>query len=268
MPTSIRIGTKEVLYKHNMERRNYAISGSHGFTGEHLMKRYPDATRLDRNGFVPENTELIFDLATYGNLASHSKNPREIYNANLMRVVTSTHWMEDETNLVFVSSSSVMRPKQSLYSLSKKAAEEYLQNMHKNTAIVRPYSITGPGEQEEHLIPTLIRSAKTGKEMPFVPWAVHDYFDVRDFCSALSLVADKGEKKGEIYEVGSGTPVTNQQVREIVEEVVGSPVRIKEVGSMRDYDSDDWVSNNESISSLGWEPRYSLRQTIRDMVNN
>ena len=54
-----------------------------------------------------------------------------------------------------------------------------------NTVIVRPFSVTGVGEQDKHLIPNLIKSCLTGQKIPFVPAPVNDYIDVKDLCKGV-----------------------------------------------------------------------------------
>ena len=125
----------------------------------------------------------------------------------------------------------------------------------------------GVGEQKEHLIPKLIDSCLYGTEMPFISEPVHDFLDVEDFVDALLIVKDKAQFKGEIYEVGTGTQTSNQEVRLLVEDITGKKANIRPVGNMRAYDTRDWRSNNERIYSLGWEPKKSLRESIGKMVD-
>jgi len=239
--------------------------------GEALVSRLEQANnkvfRLGRDGVIPEGLNVVFDCAAFGNLAGHRGDPKEIYKANLMRVITEMDYLDDKTKYIYISSSSVARPTQITYSLSKKAAEEFLQIQDKKIAIVRPFSMTGIGDQPEHLIPTLIRSCLKGEEMPFVPEPHHDYIDVDDVVDALLIIADKGLFEGEVYQVGRGKSYSNQEVREMVENATGKKANVQLVESMRSYDSTDWVSDNTRIWSLGWKITKSLEQTIQEMVN-
>jgi nucleoside-diphosphate-sugar epimerase len=223
---------------------------------------------LGRDGYVPSKAEVIFDLAAYGNMAGHRGDPGEIYSANLMRVIDSVGNLSENQKFLYVSTSSVMLPIKTPYSLSKKAAEEYLKHSGKRIAIARPFSITGVGDQEDHLIPTLIRSCLYNLEMPFVEEPVHDFLDVNDFVDALLTIREKAQFAGEVYEIGSGQQHTNQEVRERVEFYTGSKANVKIVDSMRKYDSKVWVSNNERISTLGWSPSRTLSDSIEEMVKH
>jgi nucleoside-diphosphate-sugar epimerase len=241
-----------------------AISGTHGFIGRRLHGVLPQAEPLDRTGIIFPNVDVVYDIAGYGNMAHHT-DVKEIYNANLLRVITAMDYI-GEAKYIYISTSSVGLPVQTYYSASKKAAEEYLKVTGKNVAIARPFSVTGVGEQEEHLIPKLIDSCLNGTHMNFVPEPVHDFIDVEDFCNALIAIRDKGQFKGEVYEVGSGKQTSNDEVRLMIEGITGKKANITVVDSIRNYDTKNWCANNERISALGWKPKKTLEQTLTEMI--
>ena len=251
-----------------MERLRSAISGSHGFVGEHLCNRLDQFSveyiRLDRSGNIPNDIGMIYDLAGYGNIAGQTE-ALKIYNANLMRVINTTETMGD-AKLLYVSTSSVLLPVQTHYSASKKATEEFLKLSGKRYAIARPYSVTGVGEQSVHLIPKLIDSCLNGTEMPFVAEPVHDFIDVWDFVNALILIGMEGKLAGEVYDIGSGHQVRNEDVKDMVEQATGKKANVKYIDSMRTYDTKEWRADNRLIRSLGWKPLKTLYESIQDMV--
>lgn len=164
-------------------------------------------------------------------------------------------------SFVYISSSSVHLKIQTPYSRMKKAAEEIVQAT-RSACIIRPYSITGVGEQREHLIPTLIRSCLYGEAVDFVTWPHHDYIDVEDVVEAiLNLSPHPG-----IYEVGSGRGYSNQQVLEIVEHTTGKKANVSVVDGLRPYDTVDWLCRDISARKFGWKPRKTLVDSIQEMV--
>ena len=223
--------------------------------------------RLDRTGFIPTNVDVVFDLAAAGNLAGHQGSEKEIYKANLMRIIDSMDYLGD-AKFIYISTSSVTLPVQTPYSLSKKAAEDFLRYTGKRVAIARPFTVTGVGDQKDHLIPKLIDSCLNGTEMPFVKEPVHDFIDVEDFVEALLTIKDKGLFEGEIYEIGTGIQTSNDEIRLMVEKCTGKKANIKLIDSMRNYDTKDWRANTERMYSLGWSPKKSIPQTIKEMVDH
>lgn len=228
---------------------------------------------LGRDGKFPDNIKLIFDLAAYGNLAGHKGLPDDIYEANTQRVskiLTQIIKSKKDVKFIYMSTSSVALPYQTFYSASKLATEEMIKIAVRDygikAVIIRPYTIIGPGEHMEHLIPTIINSCINGKEMPFVENPVHDFIDVRDFVKALVLISKKAQFKGEIYEIGSGKQTTNKKILSIAEKTINWKANTKLVKSVRKYDTDKWRANTYRIKKLGWKPEISLSKSIHDMV--
>jgi len=219
------------------------ITGAHGFIGSHLYKRLPNAIPVPRYArAIGANGDRVFLLGTYGNRYGQN-DIAEMIRVNVPREVYG--------RIVYVSSSSVHLEVQTPYSHTKKAAEEVLLAQGKH-CIVRPYTVVGTGDHG-HLIPELIESCLTGKEMDFVPWPEHDYIDVEDVVDAI-LTLPPG-----IHEVGSGVGRTNQQVRDMVEQITGKKANVRIVGGLRPYDTKNWRAPFCAA-------RKSLEKSISEMV--
>jgi nucleoside-diphosphate-sugar epimerase len=236
------------------------VTGSRGFIGNYLIKRL-DNPNCPPYPIIPTisrwNYDKIFFLSTYGNMAHHTDHPLML-KANvcdLLYILKGfTGW------LCYMSSSSVILPVQTPYSCTKRVAENILEALPElKSCIVRPYSVTGVGEQKEHLIPTLIRSCMEGEEMPFDPFPVHDFIDVEDVVDELIKLADEGATG--IYEFGHGRPVTNQEVKGIVERTCGKQANIKLTRHIRPYDSSAWFCMRPHS-----KPKKSLKTSIEEMV--
>jgi nucleoside-diphosphate-sugar epimerase len=156
-----------------------------------------------------------------------------------------------------------------MYSRTKKAAEEilfsYMDKYNMPICIVRPFSVTGVGEQDTHLIPTLIRSCLRGEFMNFVSHPTHDFIDVEDVVSGLINLSDH-QAKG-VFELGTGRKHTNQEVLEMVEKATKKKANLNRVDQLRMYDNKEWVSSNYKARGYGWLPAKSLKLSIKEMVD-
>lgn len=247
------------------------ITGASGFLGSHLVKRLSHPTIIPHQQIwttsIPSGDRFFF-LSAYGNLVNQT-DERAIIQANLLDLVAILNQIDFAfKSFVYISTSSVTLKRQTTYSRTKRAAEEillsYLEKQGWPICIVRPFSITGVGEQPEHLIPTLIDSCYTHKAVNFVPDPTHDYIDVDDVVDGILNLSEHGARG--IFELGTGVKTANWEVLKLVEEITGKRANINEVGQLRDYDSPGWVSQNYKARGFGWLPKKSLEQSIREQV--
>lgn len=249
---------------------NY-VTGSSGFIGTNLLKKV-DASPIPHNeittkGFLPFDN--FYYLSAYGNM-EYQQDSWETMRANLLDLIYVIEHVKDLKfkSFVFTSTSSVALKRQTMYSRAKRAAEEVLLSYKEKydlpICIVRPFSVIGRGEQEGHLIPTLIRSCREGELMNFVPNPVHDYIDVEDVVDGIINLSSHGAKG--IFELGNGESYSNDQVRLLVEKATGKKANINLVKSLRDYDNEEWVSTNFRARGFGWSPQKTLSDSIKEML--
>ncbi len=244
-------------------KERYGISGSHGFLGsrlKELLKGHSVAS-IGRSGKAGRY-DRIFDLAGYGN-HREQQDVGKIYKANVTRLIRMLETAKDYKSFIVCSTSSIQLPYQTHYSQSKRAAELLAQQWVKETGdpvmIVRPFSVYGPGERKDRFIPTIIRCAREGETLKLGE-GVHDWIYIDDFLKGMITVAEQGTP-GEIYNIGTGVQTSNEDVVATVESYLGK-INIKPVGKLKEYDTNDWVANNDKIRALGWTPRISLHEGI------
>jgi nucleoside-diphosphate-sugar epimerase len=249
------------------------VTGSSGFIGKNLIKKLDNPICIPHEQILSTDwsqANKVFFLSSYGNMSSHT-DEQAIIQANVIElcfVLATVDWSKIES-FVFVSTSSVKRKVQTMYSRTKKAAEElclaYLEKYNAPITIIRPLSATGVGEQKEHLIPKLIDSCLNGTKMPFVSSPTHDYINVDDLTDGIINLSNN--KAQGIFELGTGIATTNREVLNIVEALTHKKANVEDVGSLRAYDSELWISQNFSSWKYGWKPKKSLELSILEMID-
>ena len=96
--------------------------------------------------------------------------------------------------------------------------------------------------------------------------AVRDFLDIRDICSALICLAEKG-RSGEIYNVCSQKGVS---IRELLEQMIRSSGK-KKIVVHEDGRKDPGVpravgSCVKLMNVTGWRPHYSFQQSVADTL--
>lgn len=137
-----------------------------------------------------------------------------------------------------------------------------------SAVVLRPFSVYGPWEDERRLVPTALRAAVDGTELPLTPSGlVHDFVYVGDVVDAILHALDAGDEvSGEVINIGSGVQTTNEGLVAAASQAVGRPIRTR-VGAYPAGPHDTtrcWVASIERARTLlRWEPRTTLTEGLR-----
>ncbi|MGH2739544.1 MAG: NAD-dependent epimerase/dehydratase family protein [Actinomycetota bacterium] len=131
--------------------------------------------------------------------------------------------------------------------------------------VLRPFYVYGPWDAPSHLIPTALRSAFTGEELPLTRSTyVHDPVYVEDVVDACIRAATSDAVVGEVVNVGSGREWSNQEIVREVEAATGRKIKIRPGAfSPRPADRAHWVADiHKAKRLLGWEPGHTFRDGL------
>jgi GDP-4-dehydro-6-deoxy-D-mannose reductase len=164
------------------------------------------------------------------------------------------------------------------YAASKAAASLLALQAHLgaglDTVRVRPFNHTGPGQPPKFLVPALAHRIAAAERDEIDEIAVgsldpvRDLSDVRDIVRAYRLLAEHGTA-GEVYNVCSGQGVTVRDVAERLVALATRPLRLTvDPDLVRPVDVPRLVGDGARLrAATGWEPQYSLDQTLADVLD-
>jgi UDP-glucuronate 4-epimerase len=120
------------------------------------------------------------------------------------------------------------------YGVTKLAAEQLVLAYQRTRGLpacsLRLFSVYGPRERPEKLYFKLIQAILEGKELPLYEGSEHhvrSYTYVGDAIAGLLAVLDHWDQSiGEIFNIGTDTTITTGEGIQLVEEILGKPVRI------------------------------------------
>lgn len=96
---------------------------------------------------------------------------------------------------------------------------------------------------------------------------VRDWLHVEDHCSAIDLVLHHG-RDGEVYNIGGNNERRNIDiVRLILRELGKDESLIRFVEDRPGHDRRYAIDATRIRNELGWKPRYSFREGIRETIN-
>ncbi|MFX1308525.1 MAG: GDP-mannose 4,6-dehydratase [Promethearchaeota archaeon] len=95
-----------------------------------------------------------------------------------------------------------------------------------------------------------------------------DFIHVKDVCQALILAMEKSAANGEIFNVGTGIPITIKEVAEIISQKIDpklKPIYTQEyrIGDIRHCVAD--ISKIKKV--LGYSPKLTFKEGINDLIN-
>jgi nucleoside-diphosphate-sugar epimerase/glycosyltransferase involved in cell wall biosynthesis len=161
------------------------------------------------------------------------------------------------------------------YAVSKVSASYLIQFWGKQKKMpcinLRLYSVYGPWEEPDRLIPVLISRGLHGKYPPLVdPDISRDFVYVTDVVRATLLAALQGVSRacGESINIGSGIKTTIREVAALAKELFG----LKEeplwgVMNNRAWDLKDWYGDSSRAKLvLGWQSEYTFREGLQKTI--
>lgn len=132
-----------------------------------------------------------------------------------------------------------------------------------------------------HLLGKLIEAAQSGEEFAITGtgWPTRDGTGIRDFLHVWDLAAahvaglrqfdEVVAKDGDSYQVlnlGTGTGTTVREMVDAFEQVTGERLRKRETGPRPGDVAGAFTRSDQARRMLGWEPRHSLADGIRDSL--
>lgn len=139
-------------------------------------------------------------------------------------------------------------------------------------AILRPFSIYGPGMSRESLLWTILDQARSRDEIVLADLKpVRDYCFVDDLAQAVALAASASIASPLIVNIGTGIGTSVADLARIVLEIAGAHANVVErVRDKRPGDSEIYrlvADPSKALTSLGWRSATSLASGLRKTID-
>jgi len=174
-----------------------------------------------------------------------------------------------------ISEEEPPRPK-SPYGASKLAAEAYWMVFHKayelKTVALRYFNVYGPrqrGGEYGGVITSFISNVLNGQppEIYGDGEQTRDFVHVRDVVKANILAAERENAVGEVFNIGSGTETSVNELCELVLKLMGREDMEPVYGPPREGDiRRSWADISKARAVLGYEPEVSLEDGLRELI--
>jgi nucleoside-diphosphate-sugar epimerase len=274
-----------------------AITGSAGFIGSYLVDRLKskdyELILLDIQSGVnicnwdevkSIKADVIIHLANKSFVPDSYLHPKSFYDVNLSSTLNMLELCRiSNAKLIYFSSYVYGHPRYqpidenhpiqafNPYAQTKVICEEMCQGYHRDFSVpivvFRPFNIYGKGQNEDFLIPTLIKQAKKGAIEIRDDRPKRDYIHVSDVVSAIEkAVCYKSESGYDVFNLGSGVSYSVKDVVEMVRSLFTTEIDYQCLNEFRPNEVMDTVATISEICKIGWKPRISLQDGLKMML--
>ncbi len=157
------------------------------------------------------------------------------------------------------------------YSASKASADllcrAYYQTYGVDVVGTHACNVIGPYQYSEKFLPTIVTNLLQDKQVPLYGDGMNarEWMYVEDHARAILLLLEQAAS-GERYNIGSGAEISNREMITKVLEIMGKDTSyITYVEDRKGHDR-RYALDTRNIRALGWEPQYSLEETLRYVV--
>lgn len=137
------------------------------------------------------------------------------------------------------------------------------------TAILRPFSVYGPGLKKQ-LFWDLYQKIK-GNESRIELWGTgketRDFIYIKDLCYCIDLIMQKSEFASTVYNIGVGEETTILRAATALGALLNPGIKIEFNKQAKPGDPQNWKADISKITSLGFTPKFGFDEGILNIAN-
>ena len=282
-----------------LKKKNVLVTGSSGFVGRHLVKKLKemggsvtcfdiangrDVTKWSDIRNV-KNTDIVFHLAAATFVPLSQKDPRRIYEANVIGTLNALEICRLKgSKMIFASSYVYGNPEyipidekhpvkpMNPYARSKVLGEILCRNYYEDFGvrciILRPFNIYGKGQRDFFLIPEIIKQLNTKTQLTLKDLTPRrDLVHVNDVVNAYIRAAVHDKQSFNIFNIGYGKSYSVLEVAEKLVELSGRRVQIKSLGEKRRGEVADTIADiRKAKNLLKWRPTVDIDEGLESLI--
>jgi len=275
------------------------VTGYSGFIGTYLIEKLSktnhDLVLLDISNGVDicdweqvkyvDNVDVIIHLANLSFVPASYADPKRFYTTNYLSTLNMLELCRlNKARMIFFSSYVYGHPQYqpidekhpiqafNPYAQTKVICESLCEGYNRDfgvpITVFRPFNIYGKGQNPDFLIPTIIQQAKKGKIEIKDDRPKRDYIYVEDIVEAILTAIENQNPRIQIYNLGSGVSYSVGEIVNIVRSLFNSEIDYICKNEYRTNEVMDTVADINKINvELGWQPRVSIEDGLKKMIN-
>ena len=235
--------------------------------------------------------DVIIHLAAVHFIPYCNEHPFESSDINIrgtMNVLDAAKKVQNLTKIIFASTAAVypisdkavaetdeVRPLD-IYGLSKLAGEQLMQKFHLETKIdticCRFFNAFGPNETNPHLIPEIEKQIREGNRTIALGNLTpkRDFIHTHDMANAMFALIKLENVGYDTFNLGRGIEYAVTEVVAEFEKILNEKIVIEvDPARVRKVERMHLLADVTKLKQrTGWEPKWSLNEGIKDLVEN
>lgn len=250
-----------------------------------LSKLYPEFDEI----FSLHSFDAVINAAGSGNVPYSMSHPLIDFEANSLdtiRVLDAIRKHQPECRYIHISSAAVygnpaklpvqefditvpLSPYGWHKLISEQLCREYVNIYKLQIAIIRPFSVYGPGLKKQLFwdLYKKIQNRKGEIELHGTGEESRDYIYIEDLVSAIGCIIHQEKLNGEIYNVASGTETKIAEVVELFMDALHTPCTFRFNGVVRAGEPLNWYADITNINAIGFLNKYTMQQGMRKLAD-
>ena len=226
--------------------------------------------------------DIIIPLAAIVGMPACDSNPELASQINLEQIVTIVNNTSKNQQLIIPNTNSQYGSSESIitedspfkplshYAKTKCLAEEAVLDSNRSGVVLRLATVFGlsPRMRLDLLVNDFVYRAVTDKLLVlFQSSFKRNYIHVRDIANTFLFVIENYDKcVGEPFNVGlSMANLSKLELAQCIKQYIPELVIIEEEFT-EDFDKRNYIVSNEKLESLGWSPKFTLDDGIKELI--
>jgi UDP-glucose 4-epimerase len=153
--------------------------------------------------------------------------------------------------------------------MSEQICKEYFQLYGIQSAIIRPFSVYGPGLKKQIFWDVFMKTFQEPKYIEL--WGggeeARDFIYIDDLVSAMDKIINYSSMEADIYNVASGQMTYIRDAVSILLQNLGNQLPITFNGEIHKGNPIKWEADISKIKALGFNPKINLQEGLSKLAN-
>tara|TARA_Y100000588_G_C14281118_1_gene937222 strand:- start:13109 stop:13993 length:885 start_codon:yes stop_codon:yes gene_type:complete len=227
---------------------------------------------------VPEECDVFLNFAGISNVNDAQSKASQMLQTNIVGNINALEACVSNRvkNYAYISSVYASSNSGSFYGISKRCAEQIIEEYHKKMGVnyltLRVGSVYGPQPSHNNALLNLIKRAVTDKEITHIGNGeeIREYIHVNDVMQTIKVLLNDDKFYNSSYLITGPEKIKRKDLFLMIEETLGEPVKIKYVSGEKSlhYQYTPYTIKRDYCRKFILDSYVDFGEGIKDCINS